>query len=74
MYEQWIDKASKLVKYQNKSYREVEIVKEHLAKKWFVPNFTVWTFHGELKPRVYNFIPPVDVNVECFQNENVNAY
>ena len=64
----------KLVKCQNKSYREVETVKEHLAKKGFVPNYTVWTFHGELEPRVYNFIPPIDVNVEGFQNENVNAY
>ena len=56
----------KLVKYQNKSYQKVETVKEHLVKKGFVSNYTVWTFHGELEHKVYNFIPPVDVNVEGF--------
>ena len=43
-------------------------------RKGFVPNYIVWTFHGEVKLRVYNFIPHVDVNIKGFKNKNVNAY
>ena len=39
-----------LMKFQNRSYPQIDTVKYHLMKNFFISGYYVWARHGEMEP------------------------